>query len=103
VLDIGVIVAAIIFLKVDSPKRFYADPAASLVISLIIFYTAIPMSTYLQLHRENISPQETHFCLNLTRSFEVWKDSFRSFPHPFRPRKGERGSSLSKFFSRVDF
>ena len=45
-LDIGVIVAAIIFLKVDSPKRFYADPAASLAISLIIFYSAIPMSMY---------------------------------------------------------
>jgi len=42
--NIGVIVAAVIFLKVDSPKRFYADPAASLVISLIIFYSAIPMT-----------------------------------------------------------
>jgi len=42
--NIGVIVAAVIFLKVDSPKRFYADPAASLAISLIIFYTAIPMT-----------------------------------------------------------
>jgi hypothetical protein len=51
-LDIGVIVAAIIFLKVDSPKRFYADPAASLAISLIIFYSALPMSMYLQFQRE---------------------------------------------------
>jgi len=42
--NIGVIVAAVIFLKVDSPKRFYADPAASLAISLIIFYSAIPMT-----------------------------------------------------------
>jgi len=42
--NIGVIVAAVIFLKVDSPKRFYADPAVSLAISFIIFYTAIPMT-----------------------------------------------------------
>ena len=53
--------AAIIFLKVDSPKRFYADPAASLAISFIIFYSAIPMSMYLQ-----FPPKEKHtliFCL----------------------------------------
>ena len=42
--DIGVIVAAIIFLKLSSPKRFYADPAVSLAISFIIFASAIPMS-----------------------------------------------------------
>jgi len=42
--NIGVIVAAVIFLKVDSPKRFYADPAVSLAIGLIIFSTAIPMT-----------------------------------------------------------
>jgi len=42
--NIGVIVAAVIFLKVDSPKRFYADPAASLAISLIIFGSAIPIT-----------------------------------------------------------
>ena len=90
--------AAIIFLKVDSPKRFYADPAASLAISFIIFYSAIPMSMYLQFSTE----KETYphfFVLNFNRSFEVWKNSFRSFSHPFGPRKGERGSSLSKFSS----
>ena len=43
-LDIGVIVAAVIFLKLDSPNRFYADPAVSLAISFIIFGSAIPMS-----------------------------------------------------------
>ena len=42
--DIGVIVAAVIFLKLSSPKRFYADPAVSLAISFIIFASAIPMS-----------------------------------------------------------
>ncbi len=43
-LDIGVIIAAVIMWKLESPKRLYADPAASLAISLIIFASAIPMS-----------------------------------------------------------
>jgi zinc transporter 1 len=44
--DIGVIIAAVIMWKVDSQNsnRYYADPAASLLISLIIFASAIPMS-----------------------------------------------------------
>ncbi|KJA28049.1 hypothetical protein HYPSUDRAFT_178199 [Hypholoma sublateritium FD-334 SS-4] len=42
--NIGVIVAAVIFIKLTSPKRFYADPAVSLAISLVIFASAIPMT-----------------------------------------------------------
>ncbi|KAF5316208.1 hypothetical protein D9619_006417 [Psilocybe cf. subviscida] len=42
--NIGVIIAAVIFLKLHTPKRFYADPAVSLAISLIIFGSAIPMT-----------------------------------------------------------
>lgn len=42
--NIGVITAAIIFMKLSSPKRFYADPAVSLAISFIIFASAIPMT-----------------------------------------------------------
>ncbi|TFK39825.1 cation efflux protein [Crucibulum laeve] len=42
--NIGVIVAAIILWKLDSPSRFYADPAVSLAISFIIFASAIPMT-----------------------------------------------------------
>ena len=94
--------AAIIFLKVDSPKRFYADPAASLAISLIIFYSAIPMSTSTVPLKKNISPKNS-FMFKLNRSFEVWKNSFRGFSHSFRPQKGERGSSLSKLISCVGF
>ena len=45
--DIGVMIAGVIIWKLDSPKRFYADPAVSLAISLIIFGSAIPMSTSL--------------------------------------------------------
>ena len=42
--DIGVIIASLVIWKVHSPERFYADPAASLIISLIIFSSAIPLS-----------------------------------------------------------
>ncbi|KAF9466109.1 CDF zinc transporter [Collybia nuda] len=42
--NIAVIISAIIIWKVQSPQRFYADPAVSLAISLIIFGSAIPMT-----------------------------------------------------------
>ncbi|KAF7356515.1 Zinc/cadmium resistance protein [Mycena venus] len=42
--DVGVIVAGILIWKLNSPNRFYADPAVSLAISLIIFASAIPMT-----------------------------------------------------------
>ncbi|KAJ4468882.1 putative CDF zinc transporter [Lentinula aciculospora] len=42
--NIGVIVAAILIWKLDSPSRFYADPTASMLISFIIFGTAIPLT-----------------------------------------------------------
>ncbi|KAL9713556.1 hypothetical protein Ac2012v2_003167 [Leucoagaricus gongylophorus] len=44
--NVGVIVAALIIWKAipQNPNRFYADPAASLAISLIIFASAIPMT-----------------------------------------------------------
>ncbi|KIK08833.1 hypothetical protein K443DRAFT_671887 [Laccaria amethystina LaAM-08-1] len=42
--NIGVIIASLILWKLDSPNRFYADPTASVVISLIIFGSAIPMT-----------------------------------------------------------
>ncbi|KAF9067654.1 putative CDF zinc transporter [Rhodocollybia butyracea] len=43
--NIGVIIAALLIWKLDSPKRFYADPAASMLISFIIFGSAIPLTT----------------------------------------------------------
>jgi len=42
--NVGVIVAGILIWKLHSPHRFYADPAVSLGISLIIFASAIPMT-----------------------------------------------------------
>lgn len=38
--------------KLDSPNRLYADPSVSLAISLIIFASAIPMSTSKNLFME---------------------------------------------------
>ncbi|KAJ7170488.1 CDF zinc transporter [Mycena crocata] len=42
--NIGVIVAGVLIWKLHSPSRFYADPAVSVGISLIIFASAIPMT-----------------------------------------------------------
>jgi len=42
--NVGVILAAVIMWKTMSPKRFYADPAVSLAISLIIFASAVPLT-----------------------------------------------------------
>ena len=41
--NIGVIVAAAIIWKTSSPQRFYADPAVSLFIALMILATAWPL------------------------------------------------------------
>ncbi|TFK29694.1 CDF zinc transporter [Coprinopsis marcescibilis] len=42
--NIGVIIVAIIIWKVEAHGRFYADPAASLLIALIIFGSAVPLT-----------------------------------------------------------
>lgn len=41
--NIGVIIAAAIMWKVRSPKRFYADPAISMAISFMIFFSSWPL------------------------------------------------------------
>ncbi|KAM0749010.1 cation efflux protein [Meredithblackwellia eburnea MCA 4105] len=42
--NVGVIIAGIIIWKTSSPNRFYADPTVSMVISILIFLSAIPLS-----------------------------------------------------------
>lgn len=42
--NIGVIIVGVLILKLKSENRFYADPAASLIISIIIFASAIPLT-----------------------------------------------------------
>lgn len=44
ILDLGVIAAGAIVWKTQGSGRFYADPAVSMFISLIIFASAIPLS-----------------------------------------------------------
>lgn len=41
--NIGVMVAAIAIWKAQSEKRFYADPAVSLFIAIMIFVSAVPL------------------------------------------------------------
>lgn len=43
--NVGVIVSALIIWLTDSPNRFYADPAVSLFITLIILRSAIPLTS----------------------------------------------------------
>lgn len=42
--NIGVIVAAVVIWQAKSDARFYADPAASMFIALMIFFSAIPLT-----------------------------------------------------------
>jgi Co/Zn/Cd efflux system component len=42
--NLGVITAALVMMLVQSPKRFYADPAVSMAISVMIASSALPLS-----------------------------------------------------------
>lgn len=44
--NIGVIVAAVIIWQTDYPQRYYADPAASTFIAIMIFLSAIPLTRH---------------------------------------------------------
>ncbi|WVQ67458.1 uncharacterized protein L199_005658 [Kwoniella botswanensis] len=60
--NIGVIIAAAVMWKTSSPHRFYADPAVSLIISLLIFLGAIPLAkrssrVLLEAAPKNINPE----------------------------------------------
>ncbi|KAH8668693.1 cation efflux protein [Xylariales sp. PMI_506] len=41
--NVGVIIAASLMWKLDSPGRFYADPAISMAIAFMIFLTSLPL------------------------------------------------------------
>ncbi|WVW84339.1 hypothetical protein I302_106373 [Kwoniella bestiolae CBS 10118] len=60
--NVGVIIAAAVMWKLSSPKRFYADPAVSLVIAMMIFLSAIPLAkqtsrVLMEAAPEHINPQ----------------------------------------------
>lgn len=42
--NVGVIIAALIIWRTDSPSRYYADPAVGVFIAIMIFLTALPLS-----------------------------------------------------------
>lgn len=44
--NIGVIIAAVIIWQTSYENRFYADPAASMFIALMIFVSAIPLTKH---------------------------------------------------------
>merc|ERR1711939_1000809 len=41
--NIGVIIAGAVIWKTKSPRRYYADPAVSVAIALMIFFSSIPL------------------------------------------------------------
>jgi zinc transporter 1 len=42
--NLGVIAAALVMMLVRSPNRFYADPAVSMAIAIMIASSALPLS-----------------------------------------------------------
>lgn len=42
--NIGVIISALIIWKAKGEKRYYADPAVGVLIAVLIFVTAIPLT-----------------------------------------------------------
>ncbi|OAA47590.1 cation efflux system protein czcD [Metarhizium rileyi] len=42
--NVGVIISAFVIWKLDSPARYYADPAIGIFIAIMIFLTAIPLT-----------------------------------------------------------
>lgn len=43
--NVGVIISGLIIWLTKSPGRFYADPAVSMAIALIIFTTSLPLGS----------------------------------------------------------
>ncbi|KAG6813842.1 hypothetical protein H0H92_006786 [Tricholoma furcatifolium] len=70
--NVAVIIAATLIWKLQSPQRFYVDPTVSLVISLIIFGSAVPMT----IKSGRILLEATPTYLDL----EKIKDDLLSFP-----------------------
>jgi len=46
--NVGVIIAAAVIWKAKYPARFYADPAVSMAIALMILFSAIPLGMCVQ-------------------------------------------------------
>lgn len=45
--NIGVIISALVIWLTTYPNRYYADPAVSMAIAIIILSTSIPLGLYL--------------------------------------------------------
>lgn len=45
--NVGVVIAGAVIWKTNYPGRFYADPAVSVAIALMIFISSIPLGVYL--------------------------------------------------------
>jgi zinc transporter 1 len=44
--NVGVIIAGAVIWKSKSPHRYYADPAVSVAIAMMIFFSSIPLGRF---------------------------------------------------------
>ncbi len=47
--NVGVIIAAVVIWKSPHENRYYADPAASMAIALLILLTSVPLGVWMNL------------------------------------------------------
>lgn len=87
-LDVGVMLSGVIIWKLHSPSRYYADPAVSLAISIMIFSSAVPLST---------SPSSLFLCLIAPDQFGMTRSDKNC---PNSPRSVSRGSRHTKSHER---
>lgn len=45
--NVGVIISALVIWLTTSPARYYADPAVSMAIAIVIFTTSLPLGLFL--------------------------------------------------------
>jgi zinc transporter 1 len=44
--NVGVIIAALVIWRTSNPVRYYADPAVSIAIAIMILLSSLPLGTY---------------------------------------------------------
>lgn len=57
--NIGVIIVALVIWLTAYPSRYYADPAISMAIAIVILSTAIPLGSYLSGSPKDTSVSES--------------------------------------------
>ncbi|KAG5954020.1 hypothetical protein E4U57_004921 [Claviceps arundinis] len=87
--NVGVIIAALIIWRTDSPSRYYADPAVGVFIAIMIFLTALPLtkssgSILLQIAPEGVDLGDVKHDIEMVSTFVLSSATSSSLPllHP---------------------